>query len=221
LTENEEWLMILGDDDYLGDNVVEEFYKNFHQLNTNTNVVRFASKIVNQEFNSISETYIHPKWENAADSFFRKFQFLTRSSLSEYIFKRECYNKFKFNEFPLAWYADDMAWIEFSDNKPIFSINDAVVFFRFSNKNISGREDNLRDKDYSKFLFYEKLIKNQLDYFNSAQRELLLLEFGVIAKNQNHLEMNFFYIAFELIKNGSFYSLAKFIRRFYKSKLNN
>ena len=70
-------------------------------------------------------------------------------------------------------------------------------------------------------MFYEKLIKNQLDYFNSAQRELLLLEFGVIAKNQNHLEINFFYIALKFIKNGSFYSLAKFIRRFYKSKFKN
>lgn len=219
MTDGEKWLMILGDDDYLGENVVEEFYKNFHKFNTNTNVLRYASKIVNQDSNSISEIFTHPIQEKATDSFFRKFKFLTRSSLSEYIFKRECYDKFKFNDFPLAWYADDLAWLEFSCNKPIFSINNAVVYFRMSNENISGKEDNLKDKDYSKFLFYKQLINNQLNHFNSSQKEVLLLEFGVIAKNQNHLEKNFLNIALRLVKNGSFYYLAKFIRRFYKSQL--
>lgn len=219
MTGDEEWIMILGDDDYLDKLVVASLYKNFYIFNTKTNVVRFASKIVLEEANTISDTYSHPIWEAATDSFFRKFGDFTRSSLSEYLFKRDSYNKYKFNDFPLAWYADDMAWLEFSDNNLIFSINEAIVFFRFSNSNISGKQDNLADKEYSKFLFYKKLVEDKLSHFNTTQKETLLLEFGIVAREQNQLHLkNSFYIAFQLAKNRSFYALAKFIRRAFKVK---
>jgi glycosyltransferase involved in cell wall biosynthesis len=221
MTGDEEWIMILGDDDFLGGDLVEFFWKNFEVFMNKTNVVRFASKIVKQELNSISETYNHPIWEKASDSFFRKFQFCTRSSLSEHIFKRESYDKFKFNNFPLAWYADDMAWMEFSENKLIFSINEALVYIRYSNKSISGQDNNLIDKEISKFLFYNKIVENLLSNFNSYQKRILLMEYGVIANEQNKLNFNSITtIALQLAKNGSFYALAKFIRRVCRAKLN-
>jgi hypothetical protein len=219
LSKDEEWIMILGDDDYLGNNVIDEFYKNIKQFNKITNIVRFASKIIKQQLNSITEAYNHPVWEKASDSFFRKHQLLTRSSLSEYIFKRDSYNKFRFNNFPLAWYADDMAWLDFSERKFIFSINEALIFIRFSTKSISGQENNFIDKEISKFLFYKKLIKNQLSNFNTTQKKILLLEYGIIAKEQNQLNLKTCsYIAFQLIRTGSVYTLAKFIRRVFKAK---
>lgn len=214
LSNDEEWLMILGDDDYLEENVVVAFYKDLETFRNKTNLVRFSSKIFRQESNIFSKLYTHPVWEKASDSYFRKFQFLTMSSLSEYIFKRESYDKFNFNNFPLAWYSDDMAWFEFSDNKEIYTINEAVVVFRFSNYNISGREDNEVDKEYAKFLFYKKIIKTQLYKFDVFQREKIVLEFGITAIAQNRLDLGVFSnVVFKLFKNGSFYALAKFIRR--------
>lgn len=214
LSINEEWIMILGDDDYLENNVVEFFHKYLESFQNKTNVVRFASKIFRQESNVFSKLYTHPVWEKASDSYFRKFQFLTMSSLSEYVFKRESYNQFKFNDFPLAWYTDDMAWLEFSDNKEIYTINEAVVVFRFSNYNISGREDNEVDKEYAKFVFYKKLIKTQLYKFDAFQREKIVLEFGITVIVQKRLDFDLFsLIVVQLFKNGSFYALTKFIRR--------
>ncbi len=220
LSENEKWIMILGDDDYLENNVVESFYKHLENFQDKTNVVRFASKIYRQELGVFSRLYEHPIWEKASDSYFRKFRFLTMSSLSEYIFKKESYNQFKFSDFPLAWYSDDMAWLEFSGTQEIYSINEAVVVFRFSNYNISGKEDNVTDKEQAKFLFYKKLIKNQLNKFTAFQREKLLLEFGItiIAQNRVNTEQ-FSLVFFQLIKNGSFYASAKFIRRVILAKL--
>ncbi|WP_276382054.1 glycosyltransferase family 2 protein [Flavobacterium sp. H4147] len=221
LTNDEKYLMILGDDDVLSDNVVESFYIHFEAFNQKSNVIRYASKIIKQELNSLSEIYTHPVWEKPTDSYYRKYQWLSRSSLSEYIFTREVYNKFGFNDFPLAWYSDDMAWLEFSDKKPIYTINDAVVFFRLSFNNISGREDNLEEKEKSEFLFYKKFIKNHLSECTLEQKKIFLLELGIAAKQTKQLDFDTcFLIALGLLKNGLFYSFAKFIRRIYRAKFN-
>jgi len=220
LSHNEPWIMLLGDDDYLEYNVVEYFYKNLDEFIDRSNVIRLASKIYKQEKKEFSKIYTHPIWEKASDSYFRKFQFLTMSSLSEYIFRRESYLKYKFTDFPLAWYADDMAWIEFSGNSEIFSINEAVVVFRFSNLNISGMQNNLVVKDRAKFLFFEKMIKVHVLKFTRFQRQKLILEFGIfaIARQQLNFEI-FILIVQKFIRNASFYALAKFIRRAIIAKL--
>src|SRR5436190_2366329 len=46
LSDKEEWLMILGDDDVLGENVVEEFYKQYDFFKGKTNLIRYASQII-------------------------------------------------------------------------------------------------------------------------------------------------------------------------------
>ena len=112
LSDNEPWLMILGDDDVLGENVVEEFYRNLPEIEEiGCNVVRFATQKLNEFGECISEIYLHPKVEKASDFFLRK----TRSSLSEYIFRKVNVVKIGFRDFALGWYSDVMAVLEFSD----------------------------------------------------------------------------------------------------------
>ena len=221
LTKKEKWLMILGDDDVLDANVVESFYAHQSEFSEKSNVIRYASKIIKQELGTLSDIYINPLWEKPTDSFFRKYQWLSRSSLSEYIFTRESYETFGFKDYPLAWYSDDMAWLDFSDNKPIYSINEAIVYFRFSANNISGKEDNLAEKEKSEFCFYKRLVKKHLRTCNLNQKKIFLLEFGIIAKKTNQQDFNTcFLIILKLMSNGLFFSCAKFIRRVYRAKLN-
>jgi hypothetical protein len=53
---------------------------------------------------------------------------VSRSSLSEHVFS-EHHMKIWFFNYPLAWNSiDDRAWFEFSDDKPIYTINNSVVF---------------------------------------------------------------------------------------------
>lgn len=74
LAGKEEWLMILGDDDYLSNNFVEEFYKNLKDIKVlNLQVVRFASVIVNDLAKMQSNVYLHPKLEKSTNFFYRKF----------------------------------------------------------------------------------------------------------------------------------------------------
>nr|WP_289663013.1 glycosyltransferase family 2 protein [Flavobacterium panacagri] len=222
LSNSEKWLMILGDDDVLGENVVASFYEQYELFNEKSEVIRYASKIINQELNTVSEIFINPVWEKPTDSFFRKYQWLSRSSLSEYIFTKKSYETFRFKDYPLAWYSDDMAWLDFSNNKPIYSINNSIVYFRMSASNISGREDNLEEKEKSEYLFYQRLVKNHLLKCNSNQKRIFLLEFGVIAKKTKQLNFSTcILIISKLLRSGLFYSCAKFIRRVYRAKLNH
>jgi glycosyltransferase involved in cell wall biosynthesis len=156
---DESWILILGDDDVLGENIVKTFYEQIEKIEENSNVVRFASRILFTD-GSLSQKYTHPNLEMPEKAYLRRYYDKTRSSLSEYIFRRESYEKYGFCNYPLAWHSDDRAWLEFSNAKPIFSINEAEVYFRHSDIHITGKDDNL-NKKYMATKEYYKFLSNQ------------------------------------------------------------
>ena len=216
LSDNEEWLMILGDDDVLGENVVEEFYENLEEIEKiGCNVVRFATQIIDGEGETISKVFGHPKLEKATDSFWRKFKGETRSSLSEYIFSRVAYSKYGFKDYPLAWHSDDKAWLDFSENKPIYTINEAFVYVRFSAINISGKQDNIPLKLTATFQFYTDLLRDKKNVFTSKQVLTILMSYEVIIKKNRKLNFNEWIFLFRnYFFNFKLIPFLKFIRRF-------
>ena len=215
LSENEEWIMILGDDDYLDDKVVASWYENYHLFDKKAEVIRFATKMIVQENNEVSEKFEHPVWESATDSYLRKFNHQTRSSLSEYIFSRKTYNKYHFYNYPLAWNSDDQAWLDFSDNKPIYTINENNVYFRLSSLNVSGKKDNFLLKNKSQILFYKKLIKEKLYYYDHAQRMLFLRRYeNDIVKIRKLRYSEWIYLFIYYKKYFSPKDFTKFTKRF-------
>lgn len=170
LTKNEEWLMILGDDDYLTDTVVEQFYAQLPQFLSKTNLVRFASQTIVEETKHKAAVCNNPIWESATDSYFRKLMKISRSSLSEYVFLKSAFEKHRFYNYPLAWNSDDRAWLDFAEDKPIYSINESVVCVRLSGLNITGKKDNLPLKSNSLVAFYTFLIEKKLNYYTKYQR---------------------------------------------------
>lgn len=217
--KDEEWFMILGDDDYLGSNVIESWYKNYNEFNTQSNVIRFASKTVNEKTKTISKTYNHPKLEKASDSYFRRLNGLTRSTLSEYVFTRKSYLKYKFHNFPLAWHTDDMAWLDFSDNKPIYSINEADLFIRVSDINISGKQNNLDKKNVATQLFYEAIVTTKIELFSKEQKKVLFLNYEIAIKRNRNLNNSEWKTLFRFyFSNFQVIPVFKLIRRFIISQ---
>jgi len=188
LSANEEWIMILGDDDYLGNTVVEQFYINLPLFKSKTNLVRFASRTIVQAENHKARICENPLWEIATDAYYRKFKLLTRSSLSEYVFFKEAYERHGFYNYPLAWNSDDRAWLDFSENKPIYSINGGVVCVRLSDLNISGKRDNLEMKNASQVAFYKYLIQHKLKYFNKYDRTKIIRKYQYELNRMKSLE---------------------------------
>lgn len=220
LSENEEWLMILGDDDYLGNTVVASWYENYHLFYKKAEVIRFASKIITEETNLVSDVFTHPTWEKATDAYLRKFNHFTRSSLSEYIFSKKTFNKYHFYNYPLAWNSDDQAWLDFSDNKPIFTINKPLVFVRLSSSNISGKKDNFLLKNNSQILFYKKLIKEKLRYYEHTQRLLFLRRYeNDILKTRKLTSAEWIFLFFCYVKRLEYEEFEKFLKRFLNTVL--
>lgn len=168
---DEKWIMVLGDDDILSVEVVEKFYEHLPKFDLTSNAVRFSSQVINEEGKPIAKRYFQPKYEDAIHSYYRKLKGENRGSLSEFIFRRSQYDKFKFKNYALGWTADDRAVIDFSEGREIYSINDAVVYFRKSALHISSREDNLVLKQQAHLQSIKELIA---DYHHAMDKEILL-----------------------------------------------
>lgn len=220
LTQDEEWIMILGDDDVLEYNVVESFYKSYNNIaDSKVNLVRFASKLIDGYGKDLSETYLHPELELSTDSYFKKFQWESRSSLSEYVFKKTLYCKYKFVDYPLAWHSDDKAWLDYTNCGFIYTINSAVVNIRRSIYNISGKTDNIEQKNKARRLFFEDIIINRGYSFSKYQKKVFLLEYGVLIKEQNLITPYKVLLIFsKFLKIGAFYDSLRFMRRMYRAK---
>lgn len=221
LSENERWIMILGDDDYLSKDYVEKFFKHLSEIEEqDIKVVHFASKIVRSPSGEISDLYTHPKIEKSTDFFYRKFLEFSRGSLTEQIFRRDAYEKFGFRDFPLGWGADNFAWLDFTQFGTIYSINSATAFFRISDANISrgGYKENLKQE--TKYQYFKLVIEEYLDRFEINQRLPLLLFYEQVVYNSNqnslgyYIKMNKF-----LFKERAYLQLVKFLRRFIISHI--
>lgn len=215
LTSEEEWLMILGDDDYLGETVISSWYENYNQFYKESTVIRYSSKIVYEESNMVTASYKHPLWESATDAYWRKFLHETRSSMSEYVFARQAFNKHHFYNYPLAWHSDDRAWIDFSDNKPIYTINKSIVYVRISAMNISGKIDNVNEKKASQMLFYKYIIAKKLHYYTKKQRLYFLLKYeNEILVDGKSAISEWLYLLFYYTKHFEYVAFKKFIKNF-------
>ncbi|AVR43842.1 glycosyltransferase family 2 protein [Christiangramia fulva] len=218
LTGDEKWIMILGDDDYLGPQVVERFYQELPVFEDLSNIVRFGTVTIDESSQALSGKYEHPVWETAPDSYFRRFTQQTRSSLSEYIFKRSAYEKFGFYNYPLGWFSDNKAWLDFAENKKIYSINEAIVFIRSSALNISGRTDNEKLKTEGQLQFYDHLVTDRLNLFKKEERLKLIRYYeDRLRENKRLSYIKLISLLFLYGKNYEKEEFKKFIKRSIKN----
>lgn len=175
LSDNEPWLMILGDDDVLGENVVEAFYENLPKIEqVGINVVRFATQIIDDSGKNISAIYSHSTIEQSTDFLAKKFSKQTRSSLSEYVFNKWAIISTGFRSFSIAWHADDMAVLEFSNFGNCYSINESLVYVRLSSMNLTG-DGSLDDlKNSATFEFCKVLFEEYSSRFTLFQKGIIL-----------------------------------------------
>ncbi|MNL34519.1 hypothetical protein D3C87_1564960 [compost metagenome] len=117
----------------------------------------------------------------------------------------------------MAWNSDDRAWLDFSDNKPIFTINDSIVYVRLSDLNISGKQDNNFAKSLSVISFFKFLIKKKLSLYKNEEREKILRFYeNEINKKRNLKISEWLFLLFFYSKYLDFYSIKKFTKRFLK-----
>lgn len=212
LAKEEEWLMILCDDDTITTNYIEAFHNNINEISSaKVAVVRYASQVIDEKNKSLSVEINHPKIENAVDFLFRKLKGGTRSTLSEYIFKRKIVHEIRFKNLPLAWYSDLLGVLEFSHFGNIYTINEALLKFRLSGINITSKTDDHVLKNEATFQFYYYLLTDKKSHFNKGQSAILIdkLEKTILDNKKN---VNFWIKTLNLyLTNGRFLQFLSLI----------
>lgn len=212
LAQREDWVMILGDDDVLGSNVVERLYENLHEIEEKEiNVIRFASQKINEEGKNISKICRHPKIEKAVSFLFAK----KRSSLSEHLFRKQKVLEIGFKDFPLAWYSDVLAVLEFSNFDTIFSINNSIVYIRISQFSISGSNFNEKLKLQGQFNFYLYLIKNKNKKFTESELNELYFRLEKCYINNKKIYRFFLQISKIYLQKMKFKTYFLFIKHIF------
>lgn len=142
---SEEWIWLFSDDDIMTPNCVESFYRNLKE-NPEYSAYRFDTKKVSAEDEVIRENQF-PDTFDGAEFLNKKLSYEQESYIVEYIFSRDAYHDIGgFPNLPLAWTADDLFCLKLANHGQICSIEGGCVHWRYSESNISGKNDRKNAK---------------------------------------------------------------------------
>ncbi|ROI03799.1 glycosyltransferase [Kaistella haifensis] len=173
----EEWFQILGDDDMISENFVEEFYQNLPVIKEeNVHVVKIKQTIINEKGEALNTETQYAPLTNAVEMFILKLFENHQSSLSEHIFSLTSYKTKHFKKYPLAWYTDDMAVLEFSQNRKIFFISTSKVLVRIFNNSVSGNNNHVfkQKKLEAKYIFLGDILNEHYKQFSRDEVSKLI-----------------------------------------------
>lgn len=220
MCKDSDWIMILGDDDVLGENCVSGFYENSDMINGTYNVVRFASCKIDESGKRTSKVFQNPFIESSIDFFFRE----RRSSLSEYVFNKEKILAAGLKDFPLAWCTDILAVLEVSDFENVYSINDSIVYIRISELSVSGNKNNMKLKTRASVDFLYYMITKKEHYFNLLQKSKIADEMIRMFLNNKKNTRLFIKLSIYFLSNNLFRDYFNFLQSIFlnfKNKFKN
>ena len=156
----ENWVWLFSDDDVMDEDCIENFRKT-QATNPDISLFRFNSiKFTNDIL--LRENTFPPKL-SLSEFLPIKFNYLQESYAIEYIFHKSLLKEIgAFPDFPLGWCADDLFWIQCMKYSDIVTIPDSLVYWRYSDLNISGKRNTTEtaiQKMNACILFTEELYR--------------------------------------------------------------
>lgn len=141
LTKDEEWVWLFSDDDIMDPGCVAAFYDFLGADGTGSaDLIHFNMKVVDENDRQLWPYKQFPAFLSCTDFFARRVRSELHSTVVEYIFRRSKWQQVgQFERFDLAWFTDDATWIKLSAERGIHSIADAMVYWRYSGRNISSQ----------------------------------------------------------------------------------
>lgn len=199
----EDWFHILGDDDTISENFVDEFYKNLNTVEENAiNVIKYSQALIDENDHILTSFTAYKEIESSIDLWLQKLYDGHRSSLSEHIFRRNSYLKYKFKELPLAWHTDDLAVLEFSDFGSVYCIDHAKTFVRISSASISGDVENRayqEQKAEARYQFFGYLLITYYDQFSTETlKKLINVHLHFCWQHKKKLNINLYQLYYYL-----------------------
>lgn len=135
----ENWVWLFSDDDLMDENCVEAFYK-AKKSDPDAIAFRFNTHKISEDGTLIRENIFHPDFD-AVSFLNQKLTYTQESYIVETIFSKREYQKIGgIPDLPLAWASDDLFTLMLAMKGKVKIINNALVYWRYSDKNISGRK---------------------------------------------------------------------------------
>ena len=167
----EEWVWLFSDDDIMTKNCVQSFYDTLGLTDGSYNVYRFNIEMIDAKDKIICVKERHPEIESSYQFLLRRLNGKSLSAVIEYIFRRDIFEKEQgFVQFPLAYCSDDASWIKFAGNKPIYTIQPDVIYWRASGTNISSKKGLQALKSEALVNFIDWI----LNFFPNNGKEIML-----------------------------------------------
>ncbi|TLV03713.1 glycosyltransferase family 2 protein [Dyadobacter luticola] len=139
---NEEWIWLFSDDDVMDENCVELFYEHIEK-HPRHNLLHFDFQTINEKGENLYKVRPFPKMSSSVELFDNILNHRVFSTVVEYIFRREVFEKVNgFQRFDLAWASDNATWMKIGLYGGIHTIDGALVKWRASGQNISSISDS-------------------------------------------------------------------------------
>ena len=201
---NGEYVCILGDDDYISENYLEEINKLILKY---PKVSLFRAKVikVDEKNKTILEGDNLPEFETWDQMLYGRNVIKRLQSTSEFVIKKNALDKIGgYINFPRACGSDDATYVALSKENGVVSTNDASAYWRKSSLNISDNDS--RETNYYKlrfFLEWEKkfldnnfplanplssLYKSIDDYLNLEEKEKIEMELNLTKTELNSIK---------------------------------
>lgn len=135
--DDEEWIWLFSDDDLMDPNCVRSFY-NALENHPNSVAFRFNTDKIADHGELIRQNRFSNEF-NAVTFLNQKLTYNQESYVVETIFSRKVYDKIGgIPDLPMAWASDDLFTVKLALSGNVQVIEDALVYWRYSDKNISG-----------------------------------------------------------------------------------
>lgn len=197
MTQGEEWIQILGDDDKISPRFVEEFHKIVHYLDPEINVIHFNKKLINE---NCDESYFFDDIEKdiitSKELYLNRLRGKRSITLSENVFRRDAYNSFGLIDLPVAIGSDILLLLEFSKLGNIFFHKKKLVEVRISPFNLSNISDRKieNQRNEGEYLYRLFLLKKYAQKFSIPEKILILrrIKWIILSKflNKNGFRQN-------------------------------
>lgn len=185
LSKDEEWLMILADDDYIADNFVEEFYKASQvAANEKSELMRFKMRRVSEDGSFLVDLEQYEQYK-AEDYIWDDLEQKMFISISENVFSRKMYDLKGFRNYPLAWKTDLMIYLDFANDHNILGVNSSFVAIRRSNQQITRRTDLTDHKQIALGQYYYDVLNEFTPLFKNHQNLKFLKLYTFYSKENN------------------------------------
>lgn len=138
--KHENWIWLFSDDDLMDPHCVSYFYK---ELDKNPDAVafRFNTHKIADDGSLIRINQFNDDF-NAVTFLNQKLTYSQESYVVETIFSKDGYLAIDgIPDIPLAWTSDDLFTVKLALLGQVRIINGAIVYWRYSNKNISGSKN--------------------------------------------------------------------------------